>query len=465
MPKTLDADLSERVLQRIAASRLQGISKSELLAHLGKKASSRTLARRLAELVAEGRVTTIGKARALRYVLAPIRASANLVGAPDRLVAEAEVYVPISPDAATIRDYVRKPASQRTPVGYRHEFLDRYVPNKTRYLSSELRKRLWSMGRPSGEERPAGTFARDTLSRLLIDLSWASSRLEGNTYTRLETQRLIEAGAAAEGKDQKEAQMILNHKAAIEMLVENVNEVGFNAFTFKNLHAILSENLLADPAGSGRLRTQIVEVAGTVYHPPSIPQQIEERFTTILRKAEAIEDPFEQTFFGMVQIPYLQPFIDVNKRVSRLGANIPLIKRNLVPLSFVDVPERAYVDGTLGIYELNQVELLRDVFSWAYERSCQRFLAVVESAAAPDPVRLRNRDVLSEVVGEIVRNGEKPTEGAVRKRARDLVAKADQNRFVEIALQELENLHEGNVARFRLRLSEYKAWRRAHPAA
>src|SRR5260221_13645914 len=128
------------------------------------------------------------------------------------------------------------------------------------------------MGKPSRDERPAGTYARDILNRLLIDLSWASSRLEGNTYTRLETQRLIEFGAAAEGKDQREAQMILNHKAAIEMLVENVNEVGLDMFTLKNLHANLSENLLEDPMAAGRLRTQIVEIAGTVYHPPGIPR-------------------------------------------------------------------------------------------------------------------------------------------------------------------------------------------------
>jgi hypothetical protein len=165
-----------------------------------------------------------------------------------------------------------------------------------------------------------------------------------------------------------------------------------------------------------------------------------------------------------VQIPYLQPFIDVNKRVSRLRANIPLIKRNLVPLSFVDVPESAYVEGTLGIYELNRVELLRDVFSWAYERSCQRFLAVSQNVAAPDPVRLRNREALSTVISEIVRAAESPTQDHVWKRARKLVREADQDRFVEIALRELANLHDGNIARFRLRLSEYKAWRKRHPA-
>jgi hypothetical protein len=84
--------------------------------------------------------------------------------------------------------------------------------------------------------------------------------------------------------------------------------------------------------------------------------------------------------------------------------------------------------------------------------------------AIPDPVRLRNREALSTVIGEIVRAGESPTQDHVWKRARNLVREADQDRFVEIALRELANLHDGNIARFRLRLSEYKASRKRHPA-
>ena len=461
MPREATIDLSQSILEKIAASPA-GLGKGDLVDLLGTAASPRTIARRLSELVASGRLVTRGRARALRYFVAPVRGHANIIEQSDSLVPEGEVYVPVSPDGLQVRERVRKPFTNRQPVGYRREFLERYVPNRTRYLPDPLRQRLASMGKPFQEQRPAGTYARDVLDRLLIDLSWASSRLEGNTYTRLETQRLIEIGAAAEGKDQREAQMILNHKAAIEMLVENVDEIGFDMFTFKNLHANLSENLLVDPLMGGRLRTQSVEIAGSVYLPLAIPQPVEECFSILLRKADAIEDPFEQALFILVQVPYLQPFIDVNKRVSRLGANIPFLKRNLVPLSFVDVPERAYFEAMLGVYELNRIELLRDVFAWAYERSCQRFLAVSQNVAAPDPVRLRNRDALSEVIGLIVRAGERPTRENVARRSRKLVRGEDQDRFVEIALQELLNLHEGNVARFRLRLSEYKAWKRRH---
>lgn len=456
MPKELPADLGNRILAVIAASP-DGAGKSEIAARLSRSASSRTVSRRLAELVAANRLVTEGKGPALRYRTAP-GAIEEPGDSPKESAAETEPYVPISTEARQVRDYVRKPASGRRPVGYRRAFLEKYLPNKTWYLPLATRKHLAALGRPRQERQPAGTYAREILDRLLIDLSWASSRLEGNTYTRLDTKNLIEIGQAAEGKDQREAQMILNHKAAIEMLVDDVEEVGFNAFTFRNLHAILSENLLADPAAGGTLRTAIVEVQGTVFHPLAIPQQVEDSFEMILRNADAIADPFEQSFFIMVQIPYLQPFIDVNKRVSRLGANISLIKANLCPLSFVDVPERAYVEGTLGVYELNRIELLRDVYVWAYERSCQRLMAIRESVALPDPVRLRNREQLAAVVSDIVRSNERVTHDAVLAKARGMVGAEDLDRFVEIARQELENLHEGNIARYRLRLSEYNQW-------
>jgi hypothetical protein len=223
---------------------------------------------------------------------------------------------------------------------------------------------------------------------------------------------------------------------------------------------LLSENLLTDSEASGRLRTTSVEIGGGVFLPLAVPQQIEEYFRLILDKTKATRDPFEQAFFLMVQIPYLQPFLDVNKRVSRLGANIPLIKHNLSPLSFVDVPEQAYVDGTLGVYELNRVELLRDVFVWAYERSCQRYVAIKESFPEPDPLRLRNREALIGVVSEIVRSGKPIETQLIRELAAPLVKPDDLAEFVAMAFSDLHHLHEGNIARYRLRLPEFRAWKK-----
>ncbi|MFV1998579.1 MAG: Fic family protein [Acidiferrobacterales bacterium] len=230
--------------------------------------------------------------------------------------AQVENYIAISPEGKVIKQAVRESIQKRHPVGYNRAFLDEYRPNESFYLSLETRQRLMELGRSSDGERPAGTYVRQIFNRLLVDLSWNSSRLEGNTYSLLETERLLELGEAAEGKDAQEAQMILNHKAAIELLVEQAEEVGFNRYTILNLHALLSDNLLGDPQACGRLRAIAVGVGGTVYHPLGVPQLIDECFQQVLDTAAAITDPFEQAFFAMVHLPYLQPFDDVNKRVS-----------------------------------------------------------------------------------------------------------------------------------------------------
>jgi fido (protein-threonine AMPylation protein) len=373
----------------------QGLSREEISreyeVRYGTRLEWRTLLRRLRELVAAGDIRAVGEAR--RRVYAPI--SRGEAVALDRHAPAAdggeEVYVPVTPPGAEVRSLIRRPMSQREPVGYHLEFLEAYEPGSTWYLPESLRLRLRSLGRTPDPERPAGTFARDVLDRLLIDLSWASSRLEGNTYSRLDTQNLIEFGQQAEGKDGQQAQMILNHKRAIEFLVEEAEVVGFNRRTLTTLHSALSENLLDDPADEGGLRRRPVRISGTPFVPIAIPQVIEDALDMLLAKASAIPDPLEQAFFAMVHIPYLQPFTDVNKRTSRLAANIPLIRANLCPLSFVDVPEVAYVEGTLAVYELNRIELLRDVFVWAYARSCAQYTVVRESMGQPDPLRLRYR--------------------------------------------------------------------------
>lgn len=180
-----------------------------------------------------------------------------------------------------------------------------------------------------------------------------------------------------------------------------------------------------------------------------------------MQKAGAIGDPFERAFFMMVQLPYLQPFEDVNKRVSRLAANIPLIHADLCPLSFVDVPERAYIAGTLGIYETTRVELLRDVFVWAYERSCQRYVVVRDSVAEPDRFRMRYREALTEVIGQIIRAKQQPSADNIRALARGNVEARDMLKFVELTTQEFRRLSEFNIARYRIRRSDYSAWHNA----
>lgn len=454
MPKLTPPEAFDDILE--AFSRLpSGASVEQISNALRIPSPRRTLQRRLSQLVREGQLGKEGVGRATRYRLVKIPEK------PSTLESNDHAHIDVSKEGEAIRKAVRIPLQQRAPVGYDQSFLEQYHPNDTFYLSQSLREHLANTGKSSAEEMPAGTYARQILDRLLIDLSWNSSRLEGNTYSLLETERLLKLGKTAEDKDAKETQMILNHKAAIELLVDNAAEIGFNRYTILNLHALLANNLLSDPQAGGRLRSISVGIGGTVFQPLSNPQLIEECFNQILAKATAIEDPFEQAFFAMVQLPYLQPFEDVNKRVSRLAANIPLIRHNLSPLSFVDVPERDYVDAILGIYEVNRVELLRDVFRWAYERSSRRYAAVRQSLGQPDRFRLAHRQLLQDIINEVVRAGMDRTDAIafIRREAANKLPSEDIKRFVEIAETEILSLHEGNFARYRLRPSEYESWR------
>jgi cytochrome P450 len=156
----------------------------------------------------------------------------------------------------------------------------------------------------------------------------------------------------------------------------------------------------------------------------------------------------------------------VNKRVSRLAANIPLIKRNLTPLSFTDVPRQTYTEAVLGVYELNKIDLLKDVFIWAYERSAARYAAVRQSLGEPDPFRLRYREQLRELIAELVRTRVDRKNAATRiaASAKKEIDPGDRQHFAEIVEAELIGLHEGNFARYRIRPSEFAAWRKVWEA-
>ncbi|MBP6599069.1 MAG: Fic family protein [Giesbergeria sp.] len=421
----------------------------------------RTLQRWLNDLIAQERVLREGQGRATKYRHGKIASTSADISAMAITTAGVETLIPLSPEAKQVESLIRQPLVLRTPVGYQRAFLDNYRPNKTYYLPKNTRDELLSQGQAVSTNEPAGTYARQLANRLLIDLSWNSSRLEGNTYSLLETERLISAGEAATGKNAFEAQMILNHKGAIEFLIDAADEIGFNRYTLLNLHALLSDNLLDDPTASGRLRSISVGIGQTTFLPLEGPQRIEECFEQVLDTAAAIHDPFEQAFFAMVHLPYLQPFEDVNKRVSRLAANIALIKYNLCPLSFVDVSQSTYISAMLGVYELNRVELLRDVFVWAYKRSCTRYSAVRQSLGDPDPFRLQHRQHIAQAVADVVcgKMSKLQAISYIQQFAREQIEVPDQGRFIEVVETQLLSLHEGNIARYRLRPSEFHGWR------
>jgi len=454
----LDNALSE--IEAVVGRHPDGIGVRSIAAELDTPVARRTLQYRLGRLVEIGRLVRDGRGPSTRYRLRHLDIHARSV--PGEGQAGREV---VPANLSRLRDelrqrYLARPATQRMRIGYRREFLEDYRPNVDAYLSAEERTRLRDMGEVAQTPEPAGTYARRILDRMLIDLSWNSSRLEGNTYSLLDTKRLIEFGDPAAGRDIRETQMILNHKHAIEFLVENGDQVGFDRRAILNLHGILAENLLPDTGAPGRLRRMPVGIGASAYRPLEVPAQVEECFNRILATAQAINDPFEQALFCLVQLPYLQPFDDVNKRVSRLAANIPFIKNNLSPLSFNDVPRDYYSDAVLLVYEQNETSLMKDLFLWAYERSAGRHGAIRQLIGEPDPFRLRHRVALRKLVGEVVRDRLDLESAAIRLAdwVGANVESGERDRFLEIAETELLGLHEGNHARYRISPSEFDAW-------
>jgi hypothetical protein len=428
-----------------------GLTLAELLVRHAQVAR-RTAQRLIGQMINAGQITARGEGRARRYY--PI-GTAAVPAQTDRF----PDFIPLSADSRDVLAYIDRPLEARKPVGYQREFLDSYQPNKTWYLSEPLRRQLHKTGRTPQMDAAAGTYSRAILNRLLIDLSWASSHLEGNTYSRLDTRELIEHGKAARGKAAIETQMILNHKAAIELLVEGIEKAAFNRYTLMNLHSALAENLLPNPADEGRIRQHAVDIGKSVYRPLSMPQQIEDLLELLLGMANRISDPFEQSFFMMVHLPYLQPFADINKRTSRLAANLPLFRANLCPLTFVDVPEHAYSRAVLGVYEMTRVELLRDVYVWAYERSTQEYLAIKQDLAEPDPVRLTWRDFIKQTIRDVVTQPDRDPFSVIQEAVGDNIPEGERVSVQALVVEELRRLHEGVLARYGLRPSEFTAWK------
>jgi Fic family protein len=161
----------------------------------------------------------------------------------------------------------------------------------------------------------------------------------------------------------------------------------------------------------------------------------------------------------MVHLPYLQPFADINKRTSRLAANLPLFRANLCPLTFLDVPERAYSRAILGLYEMTRVELLRDLYVWAYERSTQEYLAIRQDLVEPDPIRLVWRELIKQTIREVVNRPDEDALSLIRQAVMAKVDETDRANVQALIVEELRRLHEGVLARYGLRPAEFAIWK------
>jgi Fic family protein len=455
-----------------------GMSRGQIKQSLSFQLENKTLQRRLAALAAGGRIRREGTKRSALYFEAsepncqptykdshigsyvPIEATLrepNGTYTTDNNDILSDIF---SSESSKILSFLDIPHYSRPKVIYKRSCLDNYVPNKTSYVPIKMKDELREKGRRFDASLAAGTYAGKILSRLLIDLSYNSSRLEGNTYSMLDTQRLIEQNISAEGKMHEETVMIMNHKEAISFLVENAEDIEPSTFTIYGLHHLLSQDLLPNPQACGRIRQLEVTIGKSAYRPISNPHVLKEMLELLLLKARRIEDPFEQSFFLLVHLSYLQAFEDVNKRTARLACNIPFIKTNLCPLSFTDLPKAAYISALLVFYETNDPEPLLDVFRWAYLRSCLHYDDVRESIGQVDAFRIRYRQERKAIMGQVIRSN---LHGAALEQHITTWCREqgieDVDRFTAMTLTELKTLHGGAIIGLGITENQFSHWK------
>ncbi|MDD5391777.1 MAG: Fic family protein [Thiothrix sp.] len=440
----------DRILQALRELG-EPVALSDIKAKLGD-IPERTLHRWLAQWVAIGEVQTAGQKRGRRYFL-PTQFSPLAPAASSHLL--------FSAAAMPFIERVRQPLMTRSPCTYDNAWFDAYQPNETFYLDADQRQRLMQQGRKVSDELPAGTYAQRIFNRLLIDLSYNSSRLEGNTYSLVDTQKLLLEGLEADNKLDEEKIMLLNHKDAIRFLVEGINRLEISTDNIRSLHYLLSDGLVVAGA-AGQIRSDSVRIASSTYMPMDNRERLEMQLTRIADKARRIHDPFEQSFFLLVHIAYLQGFIDVNKRTARLACNIPLVRHNLVPLSFNDIDKDDYASAVLVTYEQHEVRPLAELYIWSYLRSCQLY-SVTAEAIGIDPLRVQYRQTRRGVIREVVQqllHGD-ALESYIQQQVEALVPAIHHEKFMADLRYDLEHLAPHNIAGMGFSRQELERWQQA----
>lgn len=221
--------------------------------------------------------------------------------------------------------------------------------------TDEYRKRI---------ENASLAIQKKELERLVIELAWKSSKIEGNTYTILDTEKLILENKEAVGHDKKEAQMIINHKDAFNFIRENTtNFRELNRTNLEKLHSII----VKDMSVSLGFRTKPVGVVGSKYRPLDNKQQISEAIEILAKAISKIETPYEKALVALLGISYIQPFEDGNKRTSRLMGNALLLAHGCAPLSYRSVDENEYREAMLVFYEVNSLIPFKSIFIEQYK--------------------------------------------------------------------------------------------------
>lgn len=321
------------------------LGKSEIMAALPDGGSDATVKRILQQMVKEGNLHVAGAGRATRYRLSP----------------NGRLFSDINLDTY----YSREIDERHIMTGFNFELLTSVLPGVDLFtqeerehlsaLQAEFRSNISQLS-PAARHRE--------MTRLAIDLSWKSSQIEGNTYTLLETERLLLEQRTAEGKTRDEATMLLNHKAAIDFIVSEPDYLQHLSVShIEDIHSILVRDLQVDR----NIRQRRVGITGTNYRPLDNEYQIREALDAACRLVNETSCIFSKALLVLVLLSYIQAFMDGNKRVARLTANAVLIAHGYCPISFRSVESLDYKKAMLVFYEQNNISAFKKIFMEQFE--------------------------------------------------------------------------------------------------
>ena len=326
-------------------------SRVEISAGLTEAPNERTLKRIIADLVQNGDIQVEGKGKATRYSLS----------------AQAYLMMPLDIDTYFIKDVDERKIQESFNFQLIREVLPKVVlftPEEKIRLESAHKEFLANMETLSELEY------RKEMERLGIDLSWKSSQIEGNTYSLLETERLLKEKLTAQGKTKEEAIMLLNHKDALDLILDcpdYLKELSIRRL--EDLHGILTKEL---GVGNG-IRKRRVGITGTNYRPLDNEFQIREALEDTCQLINGKEDVFEKALLTLVLLSYIQAFTDGNKRTARISSNAVLLAWGYCPMSFRTVDSVDYKKAMLMFYEQNNIAAFKKIFIEQYEFAVKNY--------------------------------------------------------------------------------------------
>lgn len=322
---------------------------------------------------------------------------------------------------------------RRTPLPYDPCRIGGYVPNQSRWLPEPAAARMRAaVDAGGGQKLDASTYSKAIAERFLVDLAWASSNLEGNTYDHLSTEVLIKYGESASGRDRMETAMILNHKAAISAMLDGLDGKFPDAHEVQRRHVLMMRDLM-DASDLGAIRRTSVQITATSYRPSSDHALLVSGLSDLLAKASEIKEPFEATFVLLAGVSYLQAFGDGNKRMGRLLSNEPLLRAGLPPLSFIGVDKTPYILGLIDFYEVGSTGVLADAIVQSYDTTAADYIRSITVQRIPHALELRERAGITKALGTIFRD-RVPDNGILNLVLRDFQHLDDQDRDMMVAI-------------------------------